>query len=134
MQRELKDLGLKSGAKRKRPMLTKRHIAARLEWAKAHEGWTLEDWKRVIWSDETKVNRIGSDGRKWIWKRPGEKLSKRLVQETVKHGGGRIMFWSCMSWEGIGYGTKIDGTMDADLYVKILDDELQESLRWWGVD
>lgn len=88
MCRELKDLGLKSGAKHKKPMLTKKHIAAHLKWAKVHEGWTLENWKRVIWSDETKINRIGSDGRKWIWKRPEEKLNKRLVQKTVKHRGG----------------------------------------------
>ena len=29
--------------------------AARLAFCKAHESWTLEDWKNVIWSDETSV-------------------------------------------------------------------------------
>jgi hypothetical protein len=28
----------------------------------------VEDWKKVVWSDETKTNRLGSDGRKWVWK------------------------------------------------------------------
>jgi hypothetical protein len=27
----------------------------RLEWCLAHEYWTLEDWKNVIWTDETSV-------------------------------------------------------------------------------
>ena len=37
-----------------------------------------------------------------------------------------------MSWEEIGYATRIDGNMDADLYVAILDDELKLSMEKWG--
>ena len=37
-----------------------------------------------------------------------------------------------MSWEGIGYATRIDSNMDADLYVAILDDELKLSMEEWG--
>lgn len=40
--------------------------------------------------------------------------------------------WGCMGWEGVGYSCKIDGRMDADLYVSILEDELQASLDHWG--
>ena len=36
-----------------------------------------------------------------------------------------------MFWEGPGYPTKIDGRMDADLFVSILDDELQESIKYY---
>ena len=32
----------------------------------------------------------------------------------------------------MGHACKIDGKMDADLYVSILEDELQASLRFWG--
>ena len=42
----------------------------------------MNDWKHVIWSDETKINCIGSDGRKWAWKKAGEGLSDRLVEST----------------------------------------------------
>lgn len=67
-----------------------------------------------------------------MWKRPGEGLTDRLVDPTVKFGGGSLMMWGCMSWEGVGYGVKIEGKMDADLYVKILDEDLMKSLEWWG--
>jgi hypothetical protein len=86
----------------------------------------MEDWKRIIWTDETKINRLGSDGRKWVWKEVGEPLSDRLVESTVKFGGGNLR--GCMFWEGIGYATRIEGKMDAELYCSILDDELQQSL------
>ena len=53
----------------------------------------MDDWKTVVWSDETKINRLGSDGRKWVWKKAGEGLSDRLVQGTQKFGGGSLMMW-----------------------------------------
>ena len=51
----------------------------------------MEDWKRVVWSDETKINRLGSDGKRYVWKQAGEGLSDRLVEGTVKFGGGNLM-------------------------------------------
>jgi len=88
---------------------------------------------RVIWSDRTKINRLGSDGRKWAWKKSGESLSERLVEGTLKYGGGSVMIWGCMTWEGVGYATKIDGRMDGDLYISILDDELQSTMEFYDV-
>lgn len=79
----LKAQGLKAVVKKKRPLLSKVHWRARLDWAIAHQHWTLEDWKRVVWSDETKVNRLGSDGQQWVWKKIGEGLSDWFVEETL---------------------------------------------------
>ena len=82
----------------------------------------------VVWSDETKINRLGSDGRKWVWKKVGEGLSDRLVQGTQKFGGGSLMMWGCMLWDRVGYICRIDGKMDGDLYIKILKEDLQSNL------
>lgn len=41
------------------------------------------------------------------------------------------MIWGCMFWEGPGYATHIQGKMDADLYVSILEDKLQQSLEYY---
>ena len=87
---------MKAVVKQKRPLLRKRHRAARLYWAIAHKDWTLEGWKRVVWSDESKINRLGSDGRKWLWKKSREGLSDRTVEGTLKFGGGSLMIWGCM--------------------------------------
>ena len=92
----------------------------------------MEDWKWVIWSYETKINHIGSDGKRWAWKKAGEGLSDRLVQGTVKFGGGSLMMWGCMTWEGVGMACKIDGGMDTDLYLQILEEELQQTLEFYN--
>ena len=132
VRNRMKDIGMKAVVKKKRPLLSKRHRRERLDFAISHRDWTVEDWKKVVWSDETKINCLGSDGRKWAWKKAGEGLSDRIVEGTVKFGGGSLMMWGCMMWEGVGYGCKIDGRMDAELYTQILEDELQQSLRFYG--
>ena len=38
-----------------KPGLTKEQMDERLKWCKAHAWMTLEDWKYVIFSDETSV-------------------------------------------------------------------------------
>src|SRR5262245_53403159 len=72
VRRALKNSGLKSSVKVKKPLLRPKHTKDCLEFAKKYREWTAEDWKRVTWSDETKINRFGSDGRKWCWKTPDE--------------------------------------------------------------
>ena len=71
----LKREGLKAVVRKKRPRLLSRHIKSRYEFALKHQYWTVDDWKRVIFSDETKINRLGSDGRKWVWKQRGNRLT-----------------------------------------------------------
>jgi len=127
----LKVAGMKAVAKKKRPFLSKKHKKQRMDFALTHQDWTVEDWKKVVWSDETKINRMGSDRRKWVWKKAGEGLSDRLVQGTKKFGGGSVMVWACMLLDGVGYACKIDGRMDADLYVKILDEDFQ-AINYFG--
>lgn len=133
VRRNLKIAGMKAVVKKKKPFLSKKHRKERMDFALTHQHWTVEDWKKVVWSDETKINRLGLDGRKWVWKKAGEGLSDRLVQGTQKHGGGSVMVWGCMLWEGPGYACRIDGIMDGDLYTKILEEDLQASLSHYGI-
>ena len=45
------------------------------------------------------------------------------MEGTLKFGGGSLMIWGCMLWEGVGDASKIDGRMDGDLCIKILKDD-----------
>ena len=128
----LKKAGLRPVIKKKKPLLSPKHKKNRLDFALGHQHWTFDDWRRVIFSDETKINRLGSDGRKWVWKLPGESLNDRLVEGTLKYGGGSLMLWGCMCWDGTGYSCKIDGRMDGDLYIEILEDDLMKSIDYHG--
>lgn len=130
----LKSTGMISVAKQRKPLLVARHRKARLEFAERHLDWTVEDWKKVVWSDETKINRFGSDGRDQVWIDKENRKDPRRVKQTVKFGGGNLMMWGCMGWEGVGYATRIEGKMDAQLYTDILGDELLKSLEWFKLN
>ncbi|GAN07574.1 conserved hypothetical protein [Mucor ambiguus] len=41
--------------------------------------WTVDDWKRVIWTDQTKINRFNLYGRQWAWIRSGAQLQNQHV-------------------------------------------------------
>ena len=131
VQRELKRIGFKAKKKIKKPLLTPKHRKQRLEFAKKYENWTLAEWSKVIWTDESKINLIGSDGIRYVWKKAGEGISDRDFIPTVKYGGGKLLFWGCFSSSGVGKIVKIDGIMDAKHYIDILNNSYLPSLRGW---
>jgi transposase len=134
VRRALQEAGMIAAEKKKKPKLAQANIKARLNFARKYKNWTIADWKRVIWSDETKINRFNSDGRAWYWKRDGESEQPQHIKETVKHGGGSIMVWACMTAQGPGYMCRIDGRMDQHLYKSILEEYLQKTMDWYKID
>jgi transposase len=131
VRRALVEAGLKASAKVEKPLLSKKNVKARLEFAKRYQHWTVADWERVVWSDETKINRFNSDGRSWCWVRDVDSLETRTVKQTVKHGGGSIMIWGCMTAKGPGYMCKINGRMDQHLYKQILEEDLVDTIKYY---
>ncbi|KAL1914775.1 uncharacterized protein VTP21DRAFT_8033 [Calcarisporiella thermophila] len=83
--------------RRKSPLLTKKHRLRRLQFARKYKDWTIEDWSHVIFSDECQIRIFGDERREWYWKRRDEPLQERHIQPVVKHGGGSIMMWGCMT-------------------------------------
>ncbi len=63
----------------------------------------------------TKINLFGSDGVKRVWRQPGEEYKDKCVLPTVKHGGGSVMVWGCMSAAGTGELQFIEGTMNTNM-------------------
>ncbi len=89
IQRRLHDTKLFGRAARKKPLLTKKHRQARMKWCRDKRNWTAAQWKKVIWSDESKFCLVGNKGCQRVWRRPGEALRPECVNSTVKHGGGK---------------------------------------------
>jgi transposase len=61
--RTLRAAGFGAIEKEKKPLLRDANVKKRLAWCKQHKDWTVDDWKRVIWTDKTKINRFNSNGR-----------------------------------------------------------------------
>lgn len=134
LRRRLVEKNLFGRLSRKVPILTKKHRQNRIQFAKMHKNWignqNEKRWRNVLWSDESKINMIGNDGRTWVRRPKNTELSARYTTKTFKHGGGNIMVWGCFSWYGVGPIFWIKENMDKNFYVKILDEIMLPYAEW----
>ncbi|GFV63627.1 transposable element Tcb2 transposase [Trichonephila clavipes] len=101
---------------------------------KTHQLKTDNFWTKVIFSDESKFNICGSDGRRTVWRKSNTTLDPKNLRPTVKHGGGSVMVWGCMASNEVGNLVFIDSIMDHKLYIDILNNNLKESAKKLGLD
>jgi hypothetical protein len=99
--RILKKHGLHCVKPTTKPGLTEAMKKARLEWCLAHEHWTLEDWKNVIWIDETSVILGHRRGSVRVWRGSDEAFNNTVIRRRWK-GFSDFMFWGCFSYDRKG--------------------------------
>uniref|UniRef100_A0A1B0DQ35 Tc1-like transposase DDE domain-containing protein n=1 Tax=Phlebotomus papatasi TaxID=29031 RepID=A0A1B0DQ35_PHLPP len=134
VQRALRECGLRAVRRQKKPKFSPSHQRRRLDFAIRHKYWTVDDWKRLIWSDETMINRLGSDGSRFVWKNPTSPVVDHHIIPTLKFGGGSLMMWGCMTYNGVGFACQIVGRMNAEAYVNILDNNFIPTLDSFMLD
>jgi transposase len=131
--RILRASGLKKTKPTRKPGLTEAMKKARLQFALDHQNWTLEDWKRVIWSDETSVVIGFRRGGYKVWRTPEERFIKSCIRPRWK-GFSEFMFWGCFSYDKKGPchiwkpETKIERAA-AQKEIDKLNEELEPILR-----
>ncbi|GBN00859.1 hypothetical protein AVEN_157550-1 [Araneus ventricosus] len=109
VQRTVINMGSQSRRPVRVPLLTARHKALLLSWARQHYHWTVDDWKHVAWSDESRFQLYRTDAR---------------VRGTVQSGGASVMVWDVCSWRDMGTLIRLETTLTDDRYVSILPDHL----------
>jgi len=121
IRRRLLDKNLNARSPRKVPLLGRRHLKARMEFAKRHLNWPLSKWRNILWTDESKLVLFGGTGsRQYVRRPPNTEYHPNYTLKTVKHGGLKIMVWACFSYSGVGPIHMVDGIMDQQVYVNIL--------------
>lgn len=135
IRRSLRLEGLRAYVRGAKPELDDNHKRQRLKFAMDHKDWVVDDWKRVVFSDECSISRVGSYGREFYYNKPGRQpLQPHQVRPTMKFGGGKIMIWGCITCRGPGDASWIEGTMDADTYLEVLQDYVRQSWEWYSFE
>ncbi len=124
MRHTLQRFGLHGRHPRRKPLLKLAHKQTRKHFVEDDLAKSTNYWNHVLWSDESKVNLFDSDGVQH-----GEEYQENCALPTVKHGGGSIMVWGCMTTAGTGELRFIKGNIDSNMYCDILKQKMMSSLQ-----
>lgn len=122
-----KELGLPTFRPAHKPLLTRAMVKKRLSFARKYRHWTVTQWRKVLFSDESTFLcfRSRSGGR---IRRPhkSNRFALQYTAKTVKHSD-KVMVWGGFS--GVGgrgglYFLPKNSTMNADRYIGVLNDHM----------
>jgi transposase len=120
VQRRMHQWGIYAHAARKVPLISRRNRIARVAWVRERLNWTMEQWKQILWSDESRFTLFQADGRVNVWREMNERYNQDCMHQTDRRGGPGVMVWGCFSWAGLGPLIICHGSMSADTYSDIL--------------
>ena len=77
-------MGLNSCVALRKPLISDANQKKRLQFAREHKDWTLEQWKKVMWSDESRFILFQSDGRVRVRREADEVMHPSCLVPTVQ--------------------------------------------------
>jgi len=100
---------------------------SRLKWAEKHHNWTIDEWRNVVWTDESPFV-LRYQGPKRVLRLTSERCKEKFMMGTVKHDK-KINIWGAFSYNGVGHLHKIEGIIDAPNFKQILIQHLVPSME-----
>ena len=76
----------------------------------------------MLFSDESKFNRLGSDGRQYVRRRKDEEFNPRCTVSMLQGGGGSVMVWGVISANGPGPIVHLQGQINSIKYINMLNE------------
>ncbi len=120
----LKQMGYSSRRPHQVSLLSAKNRKRRLQFTQVHQNWTIEDWKNVAWSDESRFLLRHSDGRVRIWHKEHESMDPSCLDLMVQAAGGGVMVWGIFSWHTLGPFLPIEHCLNTTAYLNIVGDHV----------
>jgi len=80
-----------------KPLITENNTKRWKRWCNYHKTWPSDDWKYVIWTDESSFTLFPPSGWVYVWTSPKEACNPECLVPTVKHGARSVMMWAAIS-------------------------------------
>ena len=128
MRRAVGQRGMYSYVAPRKPLLTIKHKLKRRRWCKERLHWGVEEWSRVIFSDESNFEVVNRKTRLRVKRFQDEKFHENFFQPRVQGGGGPAGLLICISHKGPGCASLYYGRVNADRYILTLENHLIPSV------
>ena len=109
VRRTLLEKGIGTYIAARKPILSITDKRKRQVWSKERLDWSVEQWAKVIWSNEANFQAVNRKGRIYVKRFATEKYSDRFLQHRQQGGGGSVGIWRCSSHKGIGFCELYEG-------------------------
>ena len=90
IRRTLHEKQLTSCVIHPKPFLSEKNIEDRLTWCLAHKDWTVWDFKKVVWSDESTFTQFQQGSKCRVWRSPHEEWNAECLSATINHSPSHI--------------------------------------------
>ena len=91
-----------------------------------------EFWRRLIFSDETQVQKSVNHKGNIVWRKSGTAFDVRNTNSLVKHPEC-MMMWGCFSHAGLGELVEVNGRINSEKYCDIINENLRLSAHEMGL-
>ncbi|CAF0915392.1 unnamed protein product [Brachionus calyciflorus] len=121
--------GLESHTAVRKPLLTIKDRQKRYKWCKQRLNWTINDWSRVIFSDESNFEVFNRNSRVIVKRFKNEKFHPKFCIPRLQNGGGSAGIWGCISYKGTGISNIYTGRINQFVYINTLENNLLPSVE-----
>lgn len=131
-RRLVDEFGLRARRPAKKPLINAKQRQKRLQFCNKYKHYTVADWNKVLFSDESTFCQFGSSVRS-VRRPVGERYNQRYTLATVKHCP-KVMVWGSFSGMGRGslYFVPKGKTVNSELYLDILQSKVQLTMQIHG--
>ncbi|GFU27988.1 DDE_3 domain-containing protein [Trichonephila clavipes] len=89
----------------------------RLDFCRPRATWSVTDWRRVIFSDESRFSLSTDDHRTRVWRRTGQRSDPAFIVERHTAISQGVTVWGAISWDTRSSLVVLQGTLTARRYV-----------------
>lgn len=119
INRALLDRGYRAYRARKKPLLKTINITKRFRFAQQHRNWEADDWRDIVFSDESIFRLVNSNGRTFVRRTAQEALQDDTIQPRVSVCKS-VVVWGAISSDGVGPLVRITGSVNGQSYLQTL--------------
>ncbi|KAM7315852.1 putative transposable element tc1 transposase [Ixodes scapularis] len=120
IRRRFSEAGLKSRMSAQKPLLTDTNKAQRYRFAQDHQEWTVDQWRTVVFSDESTFTTMW-DQRLGVWRPDCHRYDPQFIQNVAASGRTMVNVWGALSKDGLGPLFRIEGSLTSQIYCEVID-------------